>query len=73
MHGGSGVSPEDYIKAIDKGVRKINYYSYMSREGVYAARDILKNDITFYHEIASAAEERMKNNVMTALKLFNRI
>lgn len=73
MHGGSGVSPEDYIKAIDKGVRKINYYSYMSREGVYAARDILKNDITFYHEIASAAEVRMKNNVMTALKLFNRI
>ena len=38
MHGGSGVSPEDYITAIDCGIRKINYYTYMSREGVRAAK-----------------------------------
>ena len=28
MHGGSGVSDEDYHKAIDAGIRKINYYTY---------------------------------------------
>lgn len=73
MHGGSGVSPEDYLTSIDCGVRKINYYSYMSREGVYAARDVLKKDVTFYHEIALAAQERMMSNVLVALKLFNKI
>lgn len=34
MHGGSGVSSEDYVKAIDVSIRKINYYSYMSQAGV---------------------------------------
>ena len=71
IHGGSGVSSEDYVKAIKCGVRKINYYSYMSREGVYAAREILKKDITFYHELASYATSKMKEDVIRALKIFN--
>lgn len=33
MHGGSGVSDEDYRKAIKAGVRKINYYTYMAMAG----------------------------------------
>ena len=33
MHGGSGVSPEDYRTGIANGLRKINYYSYMSKAG----------------------------------------
>lgn len=33
MHGGSGVSREDFQKAIRKGVRKINYYTYMALAG----------------------------------------
>lgn len=72
MHGGSGVSSEDYVKAIKCGVRKINYYSYMSRDGVYAAREILKKDITFYHELASYATSKMKEDVIRALKIFNK-
>ncbi len=73
MHGGSGVSKEDYITAIDCGIRKINYYSYMAREGVYATREIVQKDITFYHEIASYATKRMKENVLEAMKTFYRI
>lgn len=72
MHGGSGVSSEDYVKAIKCGVRKINYYSYMSRDGIYAAREILKKDITFYHELASYATSKMKEDVIRALKIFNK-
>lgn len=72
MHGGSGVSSEDYVKAIKCGVRKINYYSYMSREGIYAAREILKKDITFYHELASYATSKMKEDIIRALKIFNK-
>lgn len=33
MHGGSGVSDEDYQKVIERGVRKINYYTYMAKAG----------------------------------------
>lgn len=71
MHGGSGVSEEDYRRAIRLGIRKINYYSYMAREGVYAAKDILKNDITFYHDIARYATVRMKENAAHAIQIFS--
>lgn len=33
MHGGSGVSREDFRTAIRKGVRKVNYYTYMAIAG----------------------------------------
>lgn len=33
MHGGSGVSKEDFQTAIKKGVRKVNYYTYMAMAG----------------------------------------
>ncbi len=33
MHGGSGVSDEDFRKVIRCGVRKINYYTYMAMAG----------------------------------------
>lgn len=73
MHGGSGVSKEDYVKAIECGVRKINYYSYSGREGLYAAIDLIKEnkDLTFYHEIAFAAKEAMEKDVVKAIKVFN--
>ena len=70
MHGGSGVSHEDYKKAIKRGVRKINYYSYMAKEGVMAAREIVNTDITFYHEIACYATLKMKEDVLKAMKVF---
>ena len=33
MHGGSGVSDEDFRRAIRSGVRKVNYYTYMAIAG----------------------------------------
>lgn len=33
MHGDSGVSTEDFRKAIKSGVRKVNYYTYMAMAG----------------------------------------
>jgi len=71
MHGGSGVSPEDYRKAIEKGVRKINYYSYMSNAGVKAAKELLDaEDVTYYHDIAVAAQKAMKADVLKAMNVF---
>jgi fructose-bisphosphate aldolase, class II len=44
MHGGSGVAPEDYTKAIAAGIRKINYYSYMSKAGYLAAKKVIESN-----------------------------
>ncbi len=33
MHGGSGVSAEDFRRCIQRGVRKINYYTYAAKAG----------------------------------------
>ena len=71
MHGGSGVSPEDYEIAIRNGIRKVNYYSYMSKAGTTAAKNYLaENDVTFYHDIALAAKNAMAADVEKAMKIF---
>lgn len=71
MHGGSGVSPEDYRTAIRRGVRKINYYSYMSNAGMKAARELLAGkEHAFYHDVAFAAQMAMKEDTMKAMKVF---
>lgn len=74
MHGGSGVSPEDYKIAIRNGIRKINYYSYMSKAGTTAARNYLnEKDVTFYHDIALAAKNAMAEDVEKAMHIFYNI
>ena len=71
MHGGSGVSPEDYRIGIRNGLRKINYYSYMSKAGTNAVKDLLiKEDVTFFHDLALAAENAMEENAEKALRIF---
>ena len=71
MHGGSGVSPEDYRTAIQNGIRKINYYSYMSKAGTTAAKELLAGgDVTFFHDVAMAAQEAMAADVDKAFQVF---
>lgn len=68
MHGGSGVSEEDYKEVIRRGVRKINYYTYMAKAGGEAVSKM--SDMTFYHDIAVEAERAMRENVSEAIKVF---
>lgn len=71
MHGGSGVSAQDYRTAIANGIRKINYYSYMAKAGVAAAKDLLdKQDVTFFHELALAAQDAMEADAKRAMRIF---
>ena len=71
MHGGSGVSPEDYRTAISCGIRKINYYSYMARAGRNAvAAKLAAGDVTFFHVLAAAATAAMEEDVTRAMKVF---
>ena len=75
MHGGSGVSPEDFRKAIGAGVRKINYFTYMDKAGGAAAEEAVKkmreaNAPVFFSTISMAAREAMKQDVMKAIRVF---
>jgi len=74
MHGGSGVSTEDYHKAVDAGVRKINYFTYMDKSGGQAVEDYLRSlkdgEPRFFSSIFMVAREAMKENVKAAMKVF---
>lgn len=72
MHGGSGVSDEDYRTAIKNGIRKINYYSYMSKAAVNAAKAMLDSqDVTFYHDLAMTAQLAMQADAERAMGIFS--
>ncbi|MDY3225784.1 MAG: class II fructose-bisphosphate aldolase [Candidatus Faecousia sp.] len=74
MHGGSGVSPEDYRTGIRNGLRKINYYSYMSKAGTAAVKELLaKQDITFFHDLAYAAQLAMEADAEKAMRVFSNL
>jgi fructose-bisphosphate aldolase class II len=71
MHGGSGVSDEDYRTAIHNGIRKINYYSYMAKAGVSAVQEMLgAGEVTYYHDLALAAQKAMEENAKKAMTVF---
>ncbi|MBR3332872.1 MAG: class II fructose-bisphosphate aldolase [Clostridia bacterium] len=71
MHGGSGVSPDDYRACIRNGLRKVNYYSYMSRAGTYAVKEKLAGEeVVFFHDLALAAQKAMQQDAEKAMKVF---
>lgn len=71
MHGGSGVSDEDYRIAIRNGIRKINYYSYMSKAGTQAVKQKLEaEDVTFFHDLALVAQNAMEQDAQRAMLVF---
>lgn len=73
MHGGSGVSDEDFKKAISKGIAKINYYTYSALAGGKAVRDFVEKTPEgelFFHDVSEVAKCAIKENVKTAMKVF---
>ena len=72
MHGGSGISHDEYREVIKRGINKINYYSYMAYAGYAEAKaTVEKKDADFYHVLAFNAKNAMKENVLTTLKVFS--
>jgi fructose-bisphosphate aldolase, class II len=74
MHGGSGVSKEDFHTAIHAGVRKINYFTYMDKAGGAVLCELVKEkrneNPLFFSEAIKAATVEMKENVKNAMKIF---
>jgi fructose-bisphosphate aldolase class II len=66
MHGGSGVSDDDYRAAIDAGIRKINYYTYGVKYAGEAVRECIADyeakdadAVVYWHDMTMAAYARM--------------
>ena len=56
---------------IRSGIRKINYYSYMAKAGVSAVQAMLGGqDVTYYHDLALAAQKAMEENAKKAMRVF---
>ncbi len=68
MHGGSGVSEQDYRKAIHCGIRKINYYTYMAGAGGAA---ISNKKYAQLHDALLEAEKAMREDVKRAMRIFS--
>lgn len=72
MHGGSGITKEDYKEVIRRGINKINYYSYMSYAGYKSAKETVENkEADFFHNLALNAKNAMQTNVLNTLKIFS--
>jgi fructose-bisphosphate aldolase class II len=74
MHGGSGISDEQYREVIKRGIDKINYYSYMAYDGYAEAKKTTEQtEADFYHVLAKNAETVMKENAKRTMKVFANI
>lgn len=74
MHGGSGVSDADYKVAIENGICKVNYYTYMNRAGGSASKAYWEDGDKplFYDQMALAATEAIKEDVKKAIRVFQK-
>lgn len=66
MHGGSGLSDEQYHKSIDAGVRKINYYTYGVKYAGEAVRKMIDEKVAadpnvniYWHDMTTTAHESL--------------
>lgn len=68
MHGGSGVSERDYREVIKRGVRKVNYYTYMAAAGGEA---VSGKSYKQFHDALLDGKVAMKENVKKAIEIFS--
>lgn len=72
MHGGSGLTADDFRQAIANGVRKINYYTNLALfVGEEIKRQIAQCDEPFYHNIAAWAQQAVYEDTRQAIRLFS--
>ena len=73
MHGGSGLSAEDYREAVSRGICKINYYTYGAIAGGKAvwelAHDTPEGKLML-HDVAVRATEAVAEDIAHAMRLF---
>lgn len=75
MHGGSGVSGEDFKRCIKEGVRKINYYTYLAKAGGMRVKEKCAScdGNVFFHDVTLWGIEAMKEDVLQTIKVFSNL
>lgn len=74
MHGGSGLTKKEFQTAVKNGVRKINYYTYMSLCAGNAVKKTLAKESSqplFFHDIPGIAVEAMKSDAKKVIHIFS--
>ncbi len=49
LHGGSGISDDDFRRAIKCGIAKVNFYTEMARKALVGSEEYLKNVSNYYN------------------------
>ena len=71
MHGGSGLSADDFRQAIQNGVTKINYYTNLALYmGNQIKAHINEIDEPFYHHLTVWAQKAAYEDARKAIRLF---
>ena len=75
MHGGSGLSCEEYRASIDQGVRKINYYTYADKAALEAARALLANKPATYvfSDLTVVAQAAIEKDIDALVRCLYRV
>ena len=71
MHGGSGLTDDDYREAIARGIRKVNYYTYGALAGGRAVYEIVKRtpEGLQFHDVAVAATDAIAADIRRVMKV----
>jgi len=72
LHGGSGISDDDYRKSIEFGICKINYYTGMTMAAVKRMREYLdaNPDLNSYPDIIRTSMHAIREDVKERLDVF---
>lgn len=78
MHGGSGLTDEQYRAAIDAGVRKINYYTYGVKFAGEAVRRMIDERVfadpnanVYWHDMTTTAHESLVKTFEHVVRVFS--
>ena len=69
LHGGSGLSDEDFITAVREGIAKVNIFTDLCLAGERAVRQALETEMG-YLDMRNKKVEEIKKEVMKKIKLF---
>lgn len=71
LHGGSGISDDDFRRAVQCGMRKINFFTEMSKIAADRVSELIKvSGDSLVHDLLKAVEEKIREIVMDRMKVF---
>jgi len=69
LHGGSGISDADFVRAIRRGIRKVNIYTAMNDYALRFLRDHLDDGLSWI-ELACKQRDAIEDQVLGFVRLF---